>query len=64
MIVADQVIAHFPRAGTEQVGGGNAVSLTWPGWTENRVDLHVWNVDYSLARFFMLALGIAVGIGL
>ena len=64
VIVADQVIAHFPRAGTEQVGGGNAVSLTWPGWTENRVDLHVWNVDYSLARFFMLALGIAVGIGL
>jgi branched-chain amino acid transport system permease protein len=64
VIVADQVIAHFPRQGTEQVGGGNAVSLTWPGWTERRIDLQVWNVDYSLARFVMLALGVAVGIGL
>ena len=58
VIVADQVIAHFPRQGAVQVGGGNAVSLTWPGWTERRVDLQVWNVDYSLARLVMLALGI------
>jgi branched-chain amino acid transport system permease protein len=64
VIVADQVIAHFPRQGTEQVGGGNAVSLTWPGWTERRIDLQVWNIDYSLARLVMLALGVAVGIGL
>jgi len=64
VIVADQVIAHFPRQGTDQVGGGNAVSLTWPGWTERRVDLQVWSIDYSLARLVMLALGVAVGIGL
>ena len=64
VIVADQVIAHFPRQGTDQVGGGNAVSLTWPGWTERRIDLKVWNIDYSLARLVMLALGISVGIGL
>jgi branched-chain amino acid transport system permease protein len=64
VIVADQVIAHFPRtvpAGTQQFGG-NAVSLTWPGWTNRFVDLHVAGVSYSLARLTMLALGIGVGI--
>jgi branched-chain amino acid transport system permease protein len=64
VIVADQVIAHFPRtvpAGTQQFGG-NAVSITWPGWTNRLVDLHVGGVHYSLARFTMLGLGIAVGI--
>jgi branched-chain amino acid transport system permease protein len=64
VIVADQVIAHFPRtvpAGTQQFGG-NAVSLTWPGWTNEFVDLHVAGVGYSLARLVMLALGVAVGI--
>ena len=50
VIVADQVIAHFPRTGAVQVGGGKAVSLTWPGWPERRVDLQLWNIDYSLAR--------------
>jgi branched-chain amino acid transport system permease protein len=66
VIVADQVIAHFPRtvpAGTQQFGG-NAVSLTWPGWTNRFVDLHVAGVSYSLARITMLALGVAVGIAL
>jgi branched-chain amino acid transport system permease protein len=47
-----------------QVGGGNAVSLTWPGWTERRIDLQVWGVEYSLARLVMLALGVLVGIAL
>jgi branched-chain amino acid transport system permease protein len=66
VIVADQVIAHFPRhvpEGSQQFGG-NAVSLGWPGWTNRLVDLHVWNVQYSLARLVMLALGVAVGLGL
>ena len=64
VIVADQVIAHFPRtvpAGTQQFGG-NAVSLTWPGWTSRLVDLHVAGLSYSLARFTMLGLGVAVGL--
>ncbi len=64
VIVADQVIAHFPRtvpAGTQQFGG-NAVSLTWPGWTNEFVDLHVAGVSYSLARLVMLGLGVAVGV--
>ncbi len=64
VIVADQVIAHFPRSGAVQVGGGQAVSLTWPGWTERRISLQVWNTEYSLARLVMLALGVFVGIGL
>jgi branched-chain amino acid transport system permease protein len=66
VIVADQVIAHFPR--TVPVGiqkyGGNAVSITWPGWTNRLVDLHVAGVNYSLTRLTMLGLGISVGIAL
>ena len=64
VIVADQVIAHFPRtvpAGTQQFGG-NAVSLTWPGWTNQFVDLRVAGVSYSLTRLVMLGLGVGVGI--
>jgi branched-chain amino acid transport system permease protein len=64
VIVADQVIAHFPRtvpAGTQQFGG-NAVTITWPGWTNRLVDLHIGGIQYSLARLVVLALGVAVGI--
>jgi branched-chain amino acid transport system permease protein len=66
VIIADQIIAHFPRnvsAGAQRFGG-NAVDLTWPGWTDRLVDLHVWNVQYSLARLLVLALGLAVGLAL
>jgi branched-chain amino acid transport system permease protein len=66
VIVADQVIAHFPRhvpEGSQQFGG-NAVSLAWPGWTSRLVDLQIWGVQYSLARLTMLALGVAVGVAL
>lgn len=62
VIIADQVIAHFPRTGVFEAGGGNAVSMTWPGWTERFVDLRIWEVQYSLARLVMLALGVLVGI--
>ena len=66
VIVADQIIAHFPRATSTvaQKFGGNAVSLTWPGWTDRFVNLHVGGVTYSLARLVMLGIGLAVGIGL
>jgi branched-chain amino acid transport system permease protein len=66
VIVADQIIAHFPRATSTvaQKFGGNAVSLSWPGWTDRFVDLHVAGVTYSLARLVMLGIGVAVGIGL
>jgi len=66
VIIADQIIAHFPRATSTvaQKFGGNAVSLTWPGWTDRFVDLHVAGVTYSLARLVMLGIGLAVGGGL
>ena len=66
VIVADQIIAHFPRTvpfGAVQFGG-NVVSMTWPGWTDRRLDLHVAGAHYSLARLFMLALGVGAGIAL
>ena len=65
VIVADQIIAHFPRNVSQgQKFGGNAVDLTWPGWTDRFVNLHVAGVQYSLARLVMLAIGVAVGAGL
>jgi branched-chain amino acid transport system permease protein len=66
VIVADQIIAHFPRATSTgaQKFGGNAVSLSWPGWTDRFVNLHIAGVQYSLARFVMLAIGVSVGLAL
>jgi len=65
VIVADQIIAHFPRnTSTGQKFGGNAVDLTWPGWTDRFVNLHVAGVQYSLARLVMLAIGVMVAVGL
>jgi branched-chain amino acid transport system permease protein len=64
VIVADQIIAHFPRSvppGAIQFGGNN-VSMTWPGWTFQQVNLHLWGVHYNLARIFMFALGVTVGV--
>jgi len=66
VIIADQVIAHFPRTvplGTQQFGG-NAVTISWPGWMNRLVDLHVGGISYSLSRLVMLALGILVGLAL
>jgi branched-chain amino acid transport system permease protein len=53
VVVADQVIAHFE--------GGNAVSLTWPGWMDRLVDIKLFGIEYSLIRLAVLALGLAVG---
>ena len=64
VIVADQVIAHFPRTvplGTQKYGG-NAVTIAWPGWTNRLLDLHIGGVQYSLNRLVILALGVAVGV--
>jgi branched-chain amino acid transport system permease protein len=65
VIIADQIIAHFPRnTSTGQQFGGNAVDLTWPGWTDKFIDLHIGGVSYSLARLVMLGIGVSVGLGL
>ena len=63
VIVADQVIAHFPRhvpAGRPAFGG-NAVSIAWPGWTQRFVDLRSSASSTRSPGSMMLALGIAVG---
>jgi len=64
VIIADQIIAHFPRSGAFQTGGGNLATITWPGWTGRRVDVHLAGVEYSLTRLSILALGIGVGVAL
>jgi branched-chain amino acid transport system permease protein len=56
VIIADQVIAHFNE--------GIASTVTWPGWTNRIVDLRIFDVQYSLARLMVLALGILVGLAL
>ena len=64
VIIADQVIAHFPRSGAFQTGGGNLATITWPGWTQRRIDLQLAGVQYSLTRLAILALGVTVGVAL
>ena len=54
VILADQIIEHFH--------GGLGRSVTWPGSIEKFVDLHVFGIQYSLARLTVLALGLMVGV--
>jgi branched-chain amino acid transport system permease protein len=64
VIIADQIIAHFPRHVPEGTGrfGGNAVSMAWPGWANTRIELPLTGIDYSLARLIVLFLGVMVGV--
>jgi len=50
IILADQMLAHWPLQET----------LTWPGTLDRFVS--IGNVQYSLARLFMLAVAVAIGI--
>jgi branched-chain amino acid transport system permease protein len=59
VIVADQIVAHFPRESSIQKG--SAVDTSWPGSIDRLVDLHVAGVSFSLARLSMIGLGVAVG---
>ena len=52
IILADQMLDHWPLQGT----------LTWPGTLDRFVS--VGNVQYSLARLFMLGVAVAIGIAL
>lgn len=56
VIAADQVIAHF--------NDGIATTVTWPGWTNRLIALPLLGIDYSLARLFVLAIGVMVALGL
>jgi branched-chain amino acid transport system permease protein len=62
VIIADQVVAHFPLESS--IEKGSAVNTSWPGAVDRLVNLHVAGVQYSLARLTMLGLGVAVGIAL
>jgi branched-chain amino acid transport system permease protein len=67
VIIADQIIAHFPRhvpEGTVKFGG-NAVGQAWPGWVwDTRVEFPLTGIEYSLARLSVLFLGVMVGVSL
>jgi len=52
IILADQMLAHWPLQET----------LTWPGTLDRFVS--IGNVQYSLARLFMLAVAVGIGIAL
>jgi branched-chain amino acid transport system permease protein len=66
VIIADQVIAHFPRHVPEGgvKFGGNAVQMAWPGWMDRLIGLPVIGIDYSMQRLIVLFLGVMVGLGL
>ena len=63
VIIADQVIAHFPRSGAFR-RSAETPSAHVAGLDEPVVDLQVAGVQYSLTRLAMLALGIVVGVAL
>ena len=52
IILADQMLAHWPLQ----------ESITWPGTLDRFVN--VFGIPYSLARLFMLAMGIVIGLAL
>ena len=59
VIIADQIVAHFPTYGSLEKG--SAVNTSWPGSIDRLVNLHVAGVSYSVAKLSMIALGVAVG---
>jgi branched-chain amino acid transport system permease protein len=60
VIVADQIIAHFPTESSLEKG--TAVNTSWPGAIDRLVNLHVAGVQYSVAKLTMIGLGVGVGV--
>ena len=52
VIVADQLLAHM--------NAGNAQDISWPGSLDRFVS--IGSIQYSLARLFMLAAGLSIGV--
>jgi branched-chain amino acid transport system permease protein len=52
IIFADQMLDHF---------GGIAEGITWPGYVDRFVNLHVAGVQYSEERLLILALALIIG---
>ncbi len=55
IVLADQMLAHF---------GGTAEDVSWPGFLDKRVRVHVAGVQYTLTRLFILGLAILIGLAL
>jgi branched-chain amino acid transport system permease protein len=55
IILADQMLAHF---------GGVAEDISWPGTFDKFVNLHVYEIQYTLTRLVILIIGLMVGFGL
>jgi branched-chain amino acid transport system permease protein len=55
IILADQMLAHF---------GGVAEDISWPGTFDKFVNLHVYEIQYTLTRLVILIIGLIVGFGL
>jgi branched-chain amino acid transport system permease protein len=62
VIIADQVVAHFPLESSLE--RGTAVNTSWPGSIDRLVSLHVAGVSYQVAKLSIIALGVAVGLAL
>jgi branched-chain amino acid transport system permease protein len=55
IILADQMLAHY---------GGVAQDISWPGTFDKFVDLHVYDIQYTLTRLVILGFGLIIGGGL
>jgi branched-chain amino acid transport system permease protein len=55
IIMADQMLAHF---------GGVAQDLAWPATFDRFVDLQVADLQYTLTRLIILAIGLIIGAAL
>jgi branched-chain amino acid transport system permease protein len=52
IILADQMLAHY---------GGVAQDISWPGTFDKFVDLHVYDIQYTLTRLVILGFGLVIG---
>jgi branched-chain amino acid transport system permease protein len=55
IILADQMLAHY---------GGVAEDISWPRTFDKFVNLHAYEIQYTLTRLVILGIGVAIGLGL
>jgi branched-chain amino acid transport system permease protein len=52
IILADQMLAHY---------GGVAQDISWPAAFDKFVDLQIYDIQYTLTRLIILAIGLVIG---
>ena len=52
IILADQMLAHY---------GGVAQDISWPGTFDKFVDLHIYDIQYTMTRLVILGIGLVIG---